>query len=162
MEQRAIADARRAARKLLTQWGGTDLYIARQHRRISQLRRLATDSYDSVARHVMRIAPGRTHSDSSPVERAYEIADMQAEQYHRAAKHTGIQIAHALNRQRKVDERIEQLPALTQSVLRLRYVECLPWQTLAQRLQYNMSYVKRCENEALQALFPLLGHLECE
>ena len=145
-------DARKAVRHMLLAWGHTEALVSRQQARITHLRSLISEAYDSTTRHTMRDVPSRTARGDSPVERAYDRAQTLAASYQESAGRAALRIARALKNQQMIDSAIETLLPLEQNILHLRYRRRHSWQSVACNLGYHISYVKKCEQQALDRI----------
>lgn len=73
------------------------------------------------------------------------------------------QLRRALHEQRSIEQLIQKVPNdLHRLILEMRYIDCLNWADMAERLRYTCRHVHRLHGAALEELRPFFEGSKCQ
>lgn len=137
-------------RQLLWLWGNTIEYIARKREEEQAFAVWAEDAADVLkAQRITDMPRGGVGKDFSDV-----IAELERrrQMYAQAECKIHADIENRIRLKETIDELIEHLKPIQQSVLRLRYQDGHQWDFIALKLVYDESSVRRIETEAVKEI----------
>lgn len=137
-------------RQLLWLWGNTIEYIARKREEEQAFAVWAEDAADVLkAQRITDMPRGGVGKDFSDVITELE---RRRQMYAQAEYKIHDDIANRIRLKGTIDELIEHLKPIQQSVLRLRYQDGHQWDFIALKLVYDESSVRRIETEAVKEI----------
>lgn len=142
---------REKVRLLLWDWGQTLELIDRKRREIIAYDLWAKDAAETLgAANLSGMPQGIGTSDN--VSRAVIEIERRRKLFEDASASASNDIEKILRRKQLIDEMVEELSAIQQKVIRLRYEGGHKWQFISLKLCYNLVSVKRFERESIDEI----------
>ncbi len=138
-------------RDLLLVWGCSLVYIYEKERELASLQEAINEAYDTPGVSRLDLAPAKS-GNSSPVERAVELAQKRIAEYNDHAAVIQAEVSARLRLKEAIDDVINRLKPIKAEIIRLKYMYGQDWEFIALTMNYSESRVQHLELDAVREI----------
>ena len=138
-------------RDLLLVWGCSLVYIYEKERELANLQEAINEAYDTPGVSRLDLAPAKS-GNSSPVERAVELAHKRIAEYNDHAAMIQAEVSARLRLKEAIDELLLRLKPNKAEIIRLKYMYGQDWEYIALTMNYSESRVQHLELDAVREI----------